>query len=179
MIWQYEHPRFVAGTVGEPGDRAFYIQAAEGRRITSVLLEKQQVSLLAEKVVQILDGVRRDIPEAIEGTEVEPDNDPLVSPVEAEFRVGAIGLGFDTGRNELIIELHSADDGDREEVVDLGDDDEGAPDTLRVWIAPAYAQMFANRCSSLVAAGRPQCPFCALPIDPAGHICPRANGYRR
>mgnify|MGYP000079238776 CR=1 FL=1 len=35
------------------------------------------------------------------------------------------------------------------------------------------------RTMALVAAGRPLCPFCTSPIDPKGHLCPRANGYRR
>ncbi|MCB1239503.1 MAG: DUF3090 family protein, partial [Tetrasphaera sp.] len=35
------------------------------------------------------------------------------------------------------------------------------------------------RAGALVAAGRPPCPFCGQALDPSGHICPRANGYRR
>jgi hypothetical protein len=46
VIHVFRQPeRFVAGTVGEPGDRSFYLQAIEDARTVSVLLEKQQVSV--------------------------------------------------------------------------------------------------------------------------------------
>jgi uncharacterized repeat protein (TIGR03847 family) len=50
---------------------------------------------------------------------------------------------------------------------------------LRVRISPAAARAFAQRAQELVAAGRPPCPLCGLPLDPEGHVCPRQNGYRR
>jgi uncharacterized repeat protein (TIGR03847 family) len=48
-----------------------------------------------------------------------------------------------------------------------------------VRISEEQARAFARRAVALVASGRPTCPFCGRPIDPEGHICPRANGYRR
>ncbi|HEY5033265.1 MAG TPA: DUF3090 family protein, partial [Actinomycetes bacterium] len=43
----------------------------------------------------------------------------------------------------------------------------------------AVARAFAQRAAAVVGAGRPPCPFCGLPLDPTGHLCPRQNGYRR
>ena len=66
-----------------------------------------------------------------------------------------------------------------QEIPDLAVNEGDGPDTLRVWMAPANARAFAERARTVVAAGRPPCPFCSQPLDPQGHICPRANGYRR
>ncbi len=74
VIHVFRRPqRFVAGTVGEPGDRTFYLQAIEDARTVSVLLEKQQVSVLAERVDELLDEVVDDVTVVLvdEGVEVD------------------------------------------------------------------------------------------------------------
>ena len=159
--------RFVAGTVGPPGGRTFFLQASGDGRLVSVSLEKLQVSVLADRVNDLLDT-------HAEGTASEPvgggDTDPLLTPIEDEFRVDTLALAWDAGRGVLVIECH---DQDPEEA------DEEAVQTLRVVLSPPAARAFARRCGAVVSAGRPSCPFCGQPLDPTGHICPRANGYRR
>ncbi len=173
-IHSYVNPRrFVAGTVGLPGERTFYLQASDDRSVTSVSLEKAQVSMLAERIARLL--VQGDVPESAG----RDDNDPLSLPLEEEFRVGALGLAWiaDEGTDEgLLLEAHALGE---EEAAEPGDDDPDAADTLRVFLLPEAAAAFARRAQALVAAGRPPCPFCMQPLDPGGHICPRANGYRR
>ena len=184
QVFEFVLPdRFVAGTVGMPGERTFFLQARADARITSVVLEKEQVSLLAERVDQLLDEVRRTrdllgaIPEAADPDDV--DGDPLDLPLDEEFRVGAMALGWDDGSQRVVIEAHAVIDEEPFTVPEIADDDADGPDTFRVWIAPAVARAFAERARAVVAAGRPPCPFCSQPLDPSGHICPRANGYRR
>jgi uncharacterized repeat protein (TIGR03847 family) len=174
-VHAFELPeRFVAGTVGEPGDRAFYLQARDGGRRISVLLEKAQVALLATKVDELLDMARRrgsDIPGAVPaGSE---DTRPLDVPVDEEFRVGAMALGWDAERGVIVIEALAQIEGevDVEAFTDAGE----GPDTLRVALSPASARAFARRAERVVAAGRPPCLLCNLPLDPAGHVCPRLN----
>jgi uncharacterized repeat protein (TIGR03847 family) len=182
-ILQFRLPeRFVVGTVGMPGERTFYLQVRQGNELVSVAFEKQQASVLAERVDQLLDEVIatrdsvEDIPEGLPTQLV--DVDPLDVPLTEEFRVGAMALGWDDSLRQVVIEAHAiAAEGD--DVPELADDAEEGPDTLRVWISPAYARAFAHRARSVVEAGRPPCPFCQQPLDPSGHICPRANGYRR
>lgn len=172
--------RFVAGTVGEPGDRSFYLQASEDVRTVSVLLEKQQVSVLAERVGSLLAEVHRqfgaDVPDEPPAELV--DTEPLQVPVEEEFRVGTMGLGWDAESRAVVIELLAATEEDIDESVVLGDSEEG-PDALRVFLSPAAARAFAQRAERVVSAGRKPCPLCGEPLDPAGHVCPRQNGYRR
>lgn len=171
--------RFVVGTVGQPGDRTFYLQAREGARIVSVAIEKEQATLLAEKVVELLDEVSRRHPEVLMGTDPsEPEDlEPLETPLVEEFRVSALGLGWNALTDRVIIEGHGPTDGDVPDIED--DSDEDAPDCLRVRLTASMARTFAARAAAVVSAGRPPCPFCHLPLDPDGHICPRANGYRR
>lgn len=163
--------RFIAGTIGMPGERTFYLQAVEGSRIASVSLEKSQVALLAERLDDLLVQVGRDIDEP-----APDDNDPLSVPLEEEFRVGSLALAWDPAQDAVVVEAHALGD----EAADVGDDaDTEAPDTLRVLVSPGEAMAFSRRAKALVAAGRPPCPFCMQPLDAGGHICPRANGYRR
>jgi uncharacterized repeat protein (TIGR03847 family) len=184
QVFEYDAPeRFVAGTTGQPGARTFFLQAKVGPRVTTVQLEKQQVSVLAERVDELLDEVvRRSGGQAAvpaltpEGVE---DTAPLDVPIEEEFRVGTMSLAWDGDVERVVIECFEAGEGQAEEE-DLADTDEEASGAvLRVWLTGATARAFAKRALAVVGAGRPPCPFCANPLDPEGHICPRANGYRR
>lgn len=174
--------RFVVGTVGMPGERAFYLQVRQGSAMTSVLLEKTQVATLADRLDHLLDEVRstREAMAAMPERDgiAEIDSDPLDVPIEEEFRVGAMALGWDDSNNLVVIEAHAVHEQDFD-VPEIADDASDGPDTLRIWISAAIARAFCQRARAVVAAGRPDCPFCSQPIDPAGHICPRANGYRR
>lgn len=169
--------RFIAGTIGLPGDRTFYLQSRKGSDVQTVVLEKEQVALLAEKLVELVDEAAR-TDGGFDDDPATTDLDPLETPLTEAFRVGAFGIGWDTTEGRVVLEIHAVTDDD-EEIPDIGDDGDVGPDCLRVWLTPGAARAFAARSTSLVAAGRPPCPFCHLPLDPDGHICPRANGYRR
>lgn len=167
----------MAGTVGAPGERTFFLQATGGGRTVSVALEKAQVALLAEKVGELLEEVRRrgiDVP--IGAPRELEDVAPLDIPIEEEFRVAALALGFEVSDQMLVIEAQAEGEGEPPE---LDDDSPDGPDTLRVRITPRAALAFAARASRVVDAGRPPCPLCGLPLDPNGHVCPRMNGFRR
>jgi uncharacterized repeat protein (TIGR03847 family) len=181
VIHVFRQPdRFVAGTVGEPGDRIFYLQASEDVRTISVTIEKQQVAVLAERLESLLDEVASrfgaEVPE--NAPDDLRDSDPLRVPVEEEFRVGTMGLGWDAESSAVVIELLAITEGEVDETVVLDDTEEG-PDAVRVFLSPAAARAFAERADRVVNAGRKPCPLCGEPLDPEGHICPRQNGYRR
>ncbi|GAA1480245.1 DUF3090 domain-containing protein [Gordonia sinesedis] len=171
--------RFVAGTVGQPGDRTFYLQAVHETRIVSVLLEKQQVQILADRIGALLDEIHRRF-----GTPIPPESgrvgdlSPLVMPVDAEFRVGTMGLGWDAENESVVVELLAITEGEFDESVVLDDTDEG-PDAVRVFLTTEAAREFAARSSRVISAGRPPCPLCHEPLDPDGHLCVRTNGYKR
>lgn len=183
QLFVFDPPdRFVAGTVGQPGERTFYLQASGGGRLVSVALEKVQVAILAERLEELLEEVRRrgagDVPAAAP-KELE-DTAPLDTPVEEEFRVGSMGLAWDGEDERVVIEALAQQEAENEEdlVEPLSDVDEG-PDAVRVRITADAARAFIKRAERVVAAGRPPCPLCGLPLDPEGHVCPRQNGHRR
>jgi len=159
--------RFVAGTVGEPGERAFFLQVRGEKRLVTMAIEKIQVQALSERVGVLLREIRISQPLlAIPST--TDDSAPLDMPIDEEFAVGEIALSFDSEKQTIEIELTAI----------LENSDEDATSAL-LSISLAQAASFVKRSNYLVAAGRTSCPFCGGPINRGGHLCPRANGYRR
>jgi uncharacterized repeat protein (TIGR03847 family) len=173
--------RFVAGTIGEPGDRTFFLQAREGPRVVSIVLEKVQVSVLAERLGELLAELeRRGVPEASPAAAAAAPDDtgPLDEPLNEAFRAGSLTLGWDAGAERVLLEARAQDeDGEAIDPDDDDDEDEDGPDLLRVRLSPVAARAFVERAARVVAAGRLPCPLCGAPLDPAGHICPRRNGH--
>ena len=167
LVHRYDQPdRFVSGTVGPPGERAFFLQAREGTRITSVVLEKEQVAVLSDRLDELLDQVGEASGDASETTS---DPAPLDQPIEQEFRVGTMTLAWDDDAKAVVVEAFAATE----------NEDDEADEVLIVQLPPAMARGFSERAKLVVAAGRPNCQFCGLPIDPEGHVCPRSNGHKR
>ena len=114
-------------------------------------------------------------------------SEALDTPVDEEFRVGTLGLAFDVDTATVVIEAIAA--GEAEVEVELGEADDDADedpdepdddlDRLRVRLTPEATRAFIERARRVVNAGRPPCPLCGQPLDPAGHLCPRHNGYHR
>lgn len=177
-IHLFDNPdRFITGTVGQPGDRTFFLQARSGNRIVSVALEKEQAALLSDRLEELVNQVSA-FEDIVVIDSASADLEPLDNPITEEFRVGTIALGWNSGLQRVVIEAHAVTE-TLEDVPDLEADDLDGPDVLRVRISATMARAFWKRTNSIVAAGRPPCPLCGDVLDPRGHICPRANGYRR
>lgn len=170
--------RFVVGTVGVPGERTFFLQARTGSRLMSVSLEKSQVAALADRIQQIIREVRSSEPLTL-FERVTRDDQPLETPIDEEFRVGVIGIAYLADRKLIEIDLQAIADSQSPEEDELLMENSDSQDILRVCISLGYSESFVKRAMAVVGAGRPPCPFCGAPIDPNGHLCPRANGYRR
>jgi uncharacterized repeat protein (TIGR03847 family) len=176
-FYMYDQPRrFVAGAVGQPGERTFYLQVSDGSRVTSVSLEKFQVSQLAERLDELLDEVLRRTGATVSTPETPNDDGPLDLPLLEDFRVGAIALAWDGESDRVVIEAQEESESPVEPLAEVVPPD--GPGVLRVRISPQEARAFAQRALRIVAQGRPPCPLCGLPLDAAGHVCPRQNGYR-
>ena len=171
--------RFLAGTIGQPGEREFFLQVADGRRVFSVACEKQQVAVLADRLGSLITEVAKRFSVSAPNTPTPGEDDlTLTTPVDAEFRVGTMGLAWDGDESQVIVELLALSEEEVGEDIVLEDREDG-PDALRVFLSLAEARDFARRAELVVSAGRPPCPLCANPLDPEGHICPRLNGYHR
>jgi len=170
--------RFIAGTIGTPGSRTFFLQARDGGRIVSVALEKVQVAALAQRLDELLDELdRRGVEGAAETAAATPDPAPLDEPINEAFRAGTLTLGWDTSEDLVLVEAQAQVEADQEDDEEPEDDDEEGPDVLRVRITAAAARAFVARAVRVLASGRPPCPLCGQPLDPQGHLCPRRNGH--
>jgi uncharacterized repeat protein (TIGR03847 family) len=179
QLYFFDRPRrFVVGTVGQPGDRTFFLQVSDRGQVVSVVLEKEQVQRLAERLQEMLEEISARTGRALTES-AALDTEALEQPIDEEFRVAALGLAWDAEQELVIIEAQApTEDPDEAESTLLEDVTEG-PDALRVRLPTPAAVAFVVRARRVVAAGRPPCPLCSLPLDPQGHLCPRLNGYRR
>lgn len=166
--------RITTGAVGPPGERVFYLQGRKGDQLITVLVEKQQVELLAASVMELLSRLGREPPEADE----EADVLELEEPVVPEWRAGRLALGFDEGREAFLLEAEELvpDDEDADEEVD--DDPEDDRGRVRFWATGEQLVVLAKTGMTVAAAGRPRCELCGNPMDPDGHVCPALNGHR-
>jgi uncharacterized repeat protein (TIGR03847 family) len=176
-IFAFDPPdRFLAGAVGSPGQRVFYLQAREGDRLVSVVIEKVQVAALADRLGLLLEELReRGIAIPAAGAAVTGE---LEEPIDEAFRAGTLALAWDTRSEEVIVEARALTEGDEDEEVEVDDDDPDGPDVLRVRLTPTAAVGFIGHARGVIAAGRPPCPWCGQPLEPTGHFCPRRNGNR-
>ncbi|MGH9021695.1 MAG: DUF3090 family protein [Acidimicrobiia bacterium] len=168
----------IATAAGRPGQRTFYIQATGQGRSLVVLVEKEQVAILSERLVALVEQVASRFPEE----EADPLPELAPAPEEAPvalFRALAIGLGFDSARHLLLVELHERPIGDGEEAEAQTEEEDEERYVARLFVTLAQARAMASRGAEAVAGGRPPCPFCRLPLDPQGHNCPRTNGHLR
>jgi len=149
---------FTAGAVGQPGQRVFYLQARQGRRLVTLKCEKEHVRGLGD----YLAGMLEKLPEAGRTT----GSLDLVDPVEPAWAVAAIAVGYDEANDRIVVSV-------RQFIEEEGDE----PATGRFVITRAQAAAFVERARELMQASRPICPLCNLAIDPSGHVCPRTNGH--
>jgi uncharacterized repeat protein (TIGR03847 family) len=166
--------RITADAVGEPGARVFYIQARAGRELVTLIVEKQQVQLLAASVLELLD----DTAAAEAPADVGPEMG-LEEPLDPRWRAGRLSLGFDEDRDLFLLEVEEF----RPEAEEMEPEDprtllaEGEPETIRLLASSEQMLALSRHGAAVVARGRPTCQFCGNPMDPEGHVCPAMNGH--
>ena len=177
--------RFATGTVGAAGERTFFLQAVQAGQVTTVMLEKEQVAVLADRMLAVIDEVeRRGLAAVDAGPAGVLDERPLEQPLHEEFRVGTMVIAWDEADDQLVVEARSMTfdagagdvalrDGDELDEDDIPDDAPIGPDVLRVHLTPIMAQQFARRANSVVAGGQPTCPYCGAVLERSGHFCTR------
>ena len=154
-----EPEHFTCGTVGAPGERVFYIQARQGRRLVTLKSEKEQVRALGDYLAELLDKLPA-------GTGVKLPESALLEPIEPAWPIASIGLGYDDDSRRILIVATAAVE---EEGVE-------AP-TAKFAVTREQAAAFVTRAQTLMKGGRPICPLCSQPKNPSGHVCPRSNGH--
>jgi uncharacterized repeat protein (TIGR03847 family) len=156
--------------IGEPGMRTFYLQARAGADLVTVVVEKEQVVLLAQSVLELL----ADIPVETGTGGASP---ALEDPVEPLFRAGKLSIGYDPDEDRFLLEITEFEP----EIEDEDDPRsalEGEPESVRLWASREQMLALSRHGAEVAERGRPTCRFCGNPMDPEGHVCPATNGHR-
>jgi uncharacterized repeat protein (TIGR03847 family) len=162
--------RLTTDAIGQPGQRVFYLQGQDDHQIITLLIEKVQLQTLAVGVEQFFSELIERLPDL---TPAADDYDEpamkIEAPVDPLFRIGEIGLAYDSDRdlaclvaNEILSE-------------EVGEDDAGV---VRFWCSRSQLLALCAWGTELAGRGRPLCPQCGEPMDPAGHFCPKKNGHK-
>jgi uncharacterized repeat protein (TIGR03847 family) len=165
--------RITADAIGEPGMRTFYLQARAGEQLVTVIVEKEQVELLARSVLELATG------EPLDDVADDESSLPLEEPVDPRWRAGRLSIGFDDEEDRFLLEID-------EYVPEVDDEDEDdprsllvqEPESISLWASRDQMLALARHGTEVAARGRPRCQFCGNPIDPEGHVCPATNGHR-
>lgn len=158
--------RITAGAVGPRGQRVFYVQARRGSRLITLTAEKEQVRALADAISRLLDGLAEKNPRLATSDDLLVTDMSLEEPLDPEFRVGQMGLGYDAERDMVVLLIQG-----------VSEEEEGEAQTARFSASRPQMRALASHASQVVAAGRPICGNCGRPIDPVGHFCPQRNGH--
>jgi len=168
--------RITADAIGEPGARTFYLQARRDDELITVIVEKQQVQLLAASILELLSDVTRET-----GAGPGDDEMELEDPVDPRWRAGRLSIGYDEERDLFLLEMTEYEPEAGEE-----DDDDDPPtvlehdaETVRLWATREQMLALSRRGAAVAERGRPTCQFCGNPLDPEGHACPAMNGHSR
>lgn len=162
---------FTAGAVGPPGQRVFFLQSRDGTRLITLKVEKEHVRALAEYVSGLLARVKG-APGATRG------GGELIEPLDVAWDVGSLAVGYDESHDRVVVEASELiEPEETEEESGSAPGPEPDPAMARFRISRAQAAAFVERANELMKGGRPTCPVCSRPMDPEGHVCPRANGH--
>jgi uncharacterized repeat protein (TIGR03847 family) len=164
--------RLTTDAVGVPGRRTFFLQANSGAEQVTLLVEKEQIQLLSERLASWLPelaAARPEDPEETKAAETSPVE--LQEPLVPAFRVGQLSLSYDADRDRITIVAE-------ELVADPDRDDQEEAQEVRMVVTRPQLRVLAKHGSDVVARGRPSCPLCGNAMDPTGHVCPAQNGHR-
>ncbi|HEX8100807.1 MAG TPA: DUF3090 family protein [Actinomycetota bacterium] len=197
--------RLTADAVGPPGSRTFYLQGRKGDELVTLVVEKQQVQLLAASVVEILSRIGKET-----GQGPADEAMQLEEPIVPSWRAGRLSIGYQEERDLLLLEVEEATEEDEDEdeadeaeaggaeveaeteidpqlieelertVADMEAADETeAKERVRFWATREQMLSLARHGAAVCARGRPRCQFCGNPLDPEGHVCPAMNGHSK
>lgn len=167
----YPVESFIVGTIGQPGEREFYLQAKFHGGIHSFAIEKSQVTALADRLALLIGELK-----AADYRFENILNVNLEVPLIPEFQIGVIGIVWLPDSEQVLLDLQELTENELSELVP---DELDGPLLFKLYLSADIANNFVSLARRVVAAGRLPCPFCGLPINKEGHLCPRANGYRR
>jgi uncharacterized repeat protein (TIGR03847 family) len=162
--------------IGQPGKRVFYIQGWQSQRTVTLIVEKLQIQSLAVGVEQFMAEIQQQFPDLPDSSaDYVEEKMRIRPPVDPLFRIGELGLGYDSDRDLVVLvarELMAEDPGEEQEE----DQDKGR--VVRFWCSRSQLRAMCHWGMEVASRGRPLCPQCGEPMDPEGHFCPKKNGHK-
>ncbi|MDM8518804.1 DUF3090 family protein [Anaerolineales bacterium HSG6] len=161
--------RITIGTIGPPGQRIFLLQAEKSLTNGITLkIEKEQARVLAASLIEFLDDLEEKYPQKFDKFNRPLSSDLMLrEPMEPDFAVGQIGLGYDEENDMVVLVVQE---------IQLDEDDDN-PVTARFWATRGQMSALSEHTLVVVKQGRPLCPLCKTPKNPTGQFCPRSNGH--
>ncbi len=163
--------RITIGAIGPPGKRVFYLQVRQGDQLATLIIEKEQILLLVNKLENFLAELRQRLPDIAEaGSSYREEDMALEQPIDPAFRVDLMGLGYDEESDLLVLvsrELEDTDEGLKEASV------------ARFWCTRSQMLTACKWGLEVASRGRPICGNCGQPLDPESHFCPKSNGHKK
>ncbi len=160
--------RITIGAVGPPGQRMFLLQASQSNSTVTLKLEKEQARILASSTIELLEELDQKYPRTFSKVELPLSSDLMIrEPVEPEFVIGQIGLGYDQEEDHVVLVVQE---------IELED---STPAIARFWATRAQMKAMCDHTMEIIDQGRSICPLCDRPIDPNGHFCPKENGHEK
>ena len=157
--------QIAVAAVGEPGARRFFLLATGSGRTMTLACEKSQIQALVVRLHQMMEEQGIEAPEQVAQGTTEALGEP-------DWQIGEIGLGYHEDRHMFVLVASEATAG-----VDKPLETKDVT-SIRFWLSPQQVAGFSKQAENVLTAGRPLCPRCGLPMDPAGHPCPVMNGAR-
>lgn len=158
--------------IGQPGQRVFYIQGRTSDRVVTVIVEKVQVQTLALGVEDFLKELNQRYPNLSSiSTEYNEGMMHIQPPVDPIFRVGELGLAYDSDLDLAVLVVREIQTADNE-----GNTEEAG--VVRFWCTRSQLYAMGKWGLEVSGRGRPVCPYCGQPMDPSGHFCPKRNGHK-
>ncbi len=154
-----------AEAIGQPGQRRFRLRAMnEKSELATLWLEKEQPVALGDA----LETVLKDEGFEYQRLPLDDRGQEPVLPLDAVIDVQIAQLSMGLNRETQRVVLITGDSADS--------DIEGAT-LLQMEFDYRTGYELRSRITEVVAAGRPPCPLCTGPMDPAGHVCVKTNGH--
>jgi uncharacterized repeat protein (TIGR03847 family) len=163
--------KLTTGAIGPPGNRVFYLQARDAIQLVTLIVEKQQVQLLAAKVEEFLAELDERLPDLPKvSLEFNEEDMAIEQPIDPAFRIGFLGLGYDDEDDLLVLVARE---------VEASDDDDQIASVARFWCTRSQLLTMCHLGVEVASRGRPICGNCGEPIDPESHFCPKSNGHKK
>jgi uncharacterized repeat protein (TIGR03847 family) len=156
--------------IGQPGKRVFYIQGWQNERTITLIVEKVQIQTLAVGLEQFLAEIGEKFPDLPDASaDYNEQAMHITPPVDPLFRVGEIGLGYDSEHDLVVLVAHELV-GEEQNAEEAG--------IVRFWCTRSQIRAMCRWGIDIAARGRQTCPQCGEPMEPEGHFCPKKNGHK-